>query len=122
MSVEILMPALSPTMEKGKLARWLKQVGDEVKSGDIIAEIETDKATMEVPSPAAGKVKEIKVAEGDRVGEGTLIIVLEDDGAGDAPATEAPKAEAPNPLAPNAKRRKKPRNKWSRPQLRPKAK
>lgn len=80
----------------------LVSVGDVVAAEDPLIELESDKATMEVPSPAAGKVKEIKVAEGDRVGEGTLIIVLEDDGAGDAPATEAPKAEAPKAEAPKA--------------------
>ncbi|QIE43050.1 dihydrolipoyllysine-residue acetyltransferase (plasmid) [Rhodobacteraceae bacterium SC52] len=80
----------------------LVSVGDVVAAEDPLIELESDKATMEVPSPAAGKVKEIKVAEGDRVGEGTLIIVLEDDGAGDAPAAEAPKAAAPKAEAPKA--------------------
>jgi Pyruvate/2-oxoglutarate dehydrogenase complex, dihydrolipoamide acyltransferase (E2) component, and related enzymes len=64
MSVEILMPALSPTMEKGKLARWLKKVGEEVKSGDIIAEIETDKATMEVEAVDEGVITSLLVEEG----------------------------------------------------------
>src|SRR5271163_3786062 len=54
MPINILMPALSPTMEKGNLARWLKKEGDKVKSGDVIAEIETDKATMEVEAAGAG--------------------------------------------------------------------
>ncbi len=79
----------------------LVSVGDMVAAEDPLIELESDKATMEVPSPAAGKVKEIKVAEGDRVSEGTLIIVLESEGAADAPAS-APKAEAPTAEAPKA--------------------
>ena len=61
---QILMPALSPTMEEGKLAKWIVKVGDKVKSGDVLAEIETDKATMEVESVDEGTVTEILVAEG----------------------------------------------------------
>ena len=61
---DILMPALSPTMTEGKLAKWLKDVGDEVKSGDILAEIETDKATMEVEAVDEGTLTEILVPEG----------------------------------------------------------
>jgi pyruvate dehydrogenase E1 component beta subunit len=61
---QILMPALSPTMEEGKLSKWLVKVGDSVKSGDVLAEIETDKATMEVESVDEGVVKELLVAEG----------------------------------------------------------
>ena len=64
MSVDILMPALSPTMEEGTLSKWLKKEGDAVKSGDIIAEIETDKATMEVEAVDEGTVTELLVAEG----------------------------------------------------------
>jgi Na+-translocating ferredoxin:NAD+ oxidoreductase RnfC subunit len=64
MPTEILMPALSPTMEKGKLAKWLVKEGDTVSSGDIIAEIETDKATMEVEAVDEGKVGKILVEEG----------------------------------------------------------
>ncbi len=60
----ILMPALSPTMEEGKLSKWLKNVGDNVKSGDIIAEIETDKATMEIEAVDEGLLTEILVAAG----------------------------------------------------------
>jgi pyruvate dehydrogenase E1 component beta subunit len=66
----ILMPALSPTMEEGKLAKWLKQVGDSVKSGDVIAEIETDKATMEVEAVDEGKLTQILVPEGTENGRG----------------------------------------------------
>ena len=64
MSTEILMPALSPTMEEGKLARWLVKEGDTVKSGDILAEIETDKATMEFEAVDEGRIGKILVPEG----------------------------------------------------------
>src|ERR1700686_2863286 len=64
MPIEVLMPALSPTMEKGNLAKWLKKEGDAVKSGDIIAEIETDKATMEVEAADEGTLGKILVPEG----------------------------------------------------------
>jgi pyruvate dehydrogenase E2 component (dihydrolipoamide acetyltransferase) len=80
----------------------LVSVGDTVAAEDPLIELESDKATMEVPSPAAGKVKEIKVSEGDKVSEGTLIIVLEGEGSGDAPKADAPKAEAPKAEAPKA--------------------
>ena len=62
----ILMPALSPTMEEGKVSKWLKNVGDMVKSGDVLAEIETDKATMEVEAVDEGTLGKILVADGDR--------------------------------------------------------
>src|SRR5690349_14074532 len=64
MPIEVLMPALSPTMEKGNLAKWLKKEGDKVKSGDVIAEIETDKATMEVEATDEGTLGKILVPEG----------------------------------------------------------
>ncbi|MEL6621921.1 MAG: biotin/lipoyl-containing protein, partial [Pseudomonadota bacterium] len=64
MPIEILMPALSPTMEEGKLAKWLVSEGDEVRAGDVIAEIETDKATMEVEAVDEGRVGQILVAAG----------------------------------------------------------
>src|SRR6185369_2006526 len=64
MSIEILMPALSPTMEEGKLAKWLVKEGDTVKSGDILAEIETDKATMEFEAVDEGKIGKLLVPEG----------------------------------------------------------
>ena len=66
MPINILMPALSPTMEKGNLAKWLKKEGDAVKTGDVIAEIETDKATMEVEAVDEGTIAKILVPEGDR--------------------------------------------------------
>ena len=64
MAIEIKMPALSPTMEEGTLAKWLVKAGDEVKAGDILAEIETDKATMEFEAVDEGVVGEIVIAEG----------------------------------------------------------
>ena len=73
MPVDILMPALSPTMEKGNLAKWLKNEGDKVKSGDIIAEIETDKANMVFESDAAGTLVEIVAGEGDTLPIGEVI-------------------------------------------------
>jgi len=92
----ILMPALSPTMEEGKLAKWLKQVGDNVKSGDVIAEIETDKATMEVEAVDEGKLTEILVPEGtENVKVNTPIAIVLADG-------EAAPAAAPKPAAAKA--------------------
>ncbi|MFC3693843.1 pyruvate dehydrogenase complex dihydrolipoamide acetyltransferase [Chenggangzhangella methanolivorans] len=109
MPTNILMPALSPTMEKGNLAKWLVKEGDEVKSGDVIAEIETDKATMEVEAVDEGKIAKILVAEGTAdVAVNELIAILLGDGedesalkdAGDAKAAPEPaKAEAPKPEA-----------------------
>ena len=100
MSIEIKMPALSPTMEEGTLAKWLVKEGDTVKAGDLMAEIETDKATMEFEAVDEGVIAKIVVAEGtDGVKVGTVIAVLagegEDAGSVAAPKAEAPKAEAP---------------------------
>ena len=93
MATQILMPALSPTMTEGKLARWLKDVGDDVRAGDVIAEIETDKATMEVEAVDEGKLARILVGEGtEGVAVNTPIAVLSMNGE-DASAAEAPKAE-----------------------------
>ena len=93
---DILMPALSPTMEEGVLAKWHVKVGDTVKAGDVIAEIETDKATMEVEAVDEGEVTDILVAEGtEGVKVNTPIARLKDEGGAAAPAkTDAPKAEA----------------------------
>ena len=102
MPTEILMPALSPTMETGKLAKWLVKEGDTVTSGDIIAEIETDKATMEVEAVDEGKVGKILVAEGtEEVAVNTIIAVLLEDGESvdDIQASAAPAAAAPVPAA-----------------------
>jgi len=96
LSTQILMPALSPTMTEGKLARWLKKVGEDVRAGDVIAEIETDKATMEVEAVDEGKLSHILVQEGtDGVAVNTPIAVLDGEGEGAAPAPVATKAEAP---------------------------
>jgi pyruvate dehydrogenase E2 component (dihydrolipoamide acetyltransferase) len=100
MATEILMPALSPTMEEGKLAKWLVKEGQKVRSGDIIAEIETDKATMEVEAVDEGTVGSILIAEGtDKVKVNTPIAVLLEEGES---ASSAPKAAAPPPSAPAA--------------------
>src|SRR5215469_7308118 len=81
MPINILMPALSPTMEKGNLAKWLKKEGDKVKSGDVIAEIETDKATMEVEAVDEGTIAKILVPEGTQdVPVNDVIAVLAGDG------------------------------------------
>ena len=119
MPIDILMPALSPTMEEGKLAKWLKKEGDEVRPGDIIAEIETDKATMEVEAVDEGTLASILVAEGtDNVKVNTPIAVLGIDGedeVGEAPGDptripgrengsgEPQTAEAPPPSQPERK-------------------
>ena len=124
MPINILMPALSPTMEKGNLAKWLKKEGDKVKSGDVIAEIETDKATMEVEAVDEGVIAKILVPEGTAdVPVNDVIAVLAGDGedvkaaassGGAAKAeakpepkaeakTEAPKAPVPAPAAAPAK-------------------
>ena len=97
------MPALSPTMEKGKLAKWLKKEGDAVKSGDVLAEIETDKATMEVEAVDEGTIGKLLVPAGtEDVAVNTPIAVILGEGEkmGDAPAAAAPKAAAPAAAAP----------------------
>ncbi len=98
MPTNILMPALSPTMEKGNLAKWLKKEGDVVKSGDVIAEIETDKATMEVEAVDEGVLAKILVAEGAQdvpVNQPIAIILGEGEDAGSAAKADAPKAPSP---------------------------
>jgi pyruvate dehydrogenase E2 component (dihydrolipoamide acetyltransferase) len=125
MPIEILMPALSPTMTEGKLAKWLKREGDAVKSGDVIAEIETDKATMEMEAVDEGKIGKILVPEGSekvQVNEPIAVLLTEGESAKDiaapppkaAPAAkvpekapekaaEKPAAAAPQPAAPAPK-------------------
>ncbi|MGA7975271.1 MAG: biotin/lipoyl-containing protein, partial [Pseudolabrys sp.] len=98
MPTNVLMPALSPTMEKGNLAKWLKKEGDTVRSGDVIAEIETDKATMEVEAADEGTLGKILIPEGTAdVAVNTPIAVIladgEDKGAiNDVKPAPAPKA------------------------------
>lgn len=99
MAIELKMPALSPTMEEGTLARWLVKEGDEVSSGTVLAEIETDKATMEFESIDEGTVGKILVPEGSEgVKVGTVIAVL--DGEGEEPSAESAPAPAAKSEAP----------------------
>jgi len=100
---DILMPALSPTMEEGVLAKWHVKVGDTVKAGDVIAEIETDKATMEVEAVDEGEITDILVAEGtEGVKVNTPIARLKDEGGGAAPVPKAAAAPAEAPKAATA--------------------
>ncbi|MFZ9396125.1 MAG: 2-oxo acid dehydrogenase subunit E2 [Erythrobacter sp.] len=102
MPIEIKMPALSPTMEEGTLARWLIKPGDQVRAGDVMAEIETDKATMEFEAVDEGTLVSIAVAEGsENVKVGTVIAVLAEEGE-DTKAPAAALAAAPAPAAPAA--------------------
>jgi pyruvate dehydrogenase E1 component beta subunit len=105
MPIDILMPALSPTMEQGKLAKWLKAEGDKIKAGDIIAEIETDKATMEVEAVDEGILAKILVADGtDNVAVNTKIGVIASEGEDASAAAAAKPAESkPAEKAPDAK-------------------
>src|SRR5712692_5693016 len=81
MPIQVLMPALSPTMEKGNLAKWMKAVGDRIRSGDVLAEIETDKATMEVEATDEGTLGKILIPEGTAdVAVNTPIAVILSDG------------------------------------------
>jgi pyruvate dehydrogenase E1 component beta subunit len=109
---QILMPALSPTMEEGKLSKWVKKVGDQVKSGDVIAEIETDKATMEVEAVDEGTLSKILIEEGtENVKVNTPIAVIGDDDVkpqvakpeAAAPAKQEAKETAPEQPAPEKK-------------------
>ncbi len=111
MSTEVLMPALSPTMTEGTLSRWLKKEGDMVSPGDVLAEIETDKATMEVEAIDEGRLGQILVTEGTGgVAVNTPIAILVEDGetVSDAPAAGKPpstaQAPAPTPAPPPAPR------------------
>ncbi len=126
MPIQVLMPALSPTMEKGNLSKWLKKEGEAIKSGDVIAEIETDKATMEVEATDEGTLGRILIPEGSQdVAVNTPIATILSDGesaadlgkasapakqekaAGSAPAAEA-KAEAPAPSSGGGEEKKAP--------------
>ena len=104
MPIEILMPALSPTMTEGKLAKWLKKEGEAVKSGDVIAEIETDKATMEMEAVDEGTLGKILVPEGTekvQVNQPIATLLVDGESAGaakPAAAAPAPKVEAPKPV------------------------
>src|SRR5947209_1512527 len=107
MATNILMPALSPTMTEGTLARWLKKEGEQVQAGDVIAEIETDKATMEVEAVDEGMLGKILVADGTtgvKVNAPIAVLVEEGKDVPDqaAQAEQAPK-EAPKQAEPEAK-------------------
>ncbi|NQX93980.1 MAG: pyruvate dehydrogenase complex E1 component subunit beta [Erythrobacter sp.] len=98
MAIELKMPALSPTMEEGTLAKWLKAEGDTIEPGDIIAEIETDKATMEFEAIDDGVLGKILIAEGtENVAVGTVIAMLEGEGEESAPAAAPAPTPAPAP-------------------------
>src|SRR5579863_9201223 len=107
MTSEVLMPALSPTMTEGKIARWVKSEGDTVRAGDVLAEIETDKATMEVEAVDEGVLAKIVIPEGtDHVAVNTPIALITENGedvgtAAITPAAVKPApAKAPPPVAP----------------------
>src|SRR6478735_3259544 len=113
MPIQVLMPALSPTMEKGNLSKWLKHEGDKVKSGDVIAEIETDKATMEVEAVDEGTLGKILVPEGTAdvavntpiaviLGDGEDSSAIKNGGGAVAPAQQAKAAESAPPASPGA--------------------
>ena len=100
MSIEIKMPALSPTMEEGTLAKWLVKEGDKVSSGDLMAEIETDKATMEFEAVDEGVIAKVLVAEGtDNVAVGTVIAILAEEGEDIADIAAPTKDDTPVPAA-----------------------
>ena len=103
MPIQVLMPALSPTMEKGNLAKWLKKEGETIKSGDVIAEIETDKATMEVEATDEGTLGKILIPEGTAdVAVNTPIATILADGESAADLAKAPVAPVPQPKAAEA--------------------
>ncbi|MGX1354617.1 pyruvate dehydrogenase E1 component beta subunit [Bradyrhizobium elkanii] len=103
MPIQVLMPALSPTMEKGNLAKWLKKEGETIKSGDVIAEIETDKATMEVEATDEGTLGKILIPEGTAdVAVNTPIATILVDGESVADLAKAPAAPVPQPKAAEA--------------------
>ncbi|MBX7200449.1 MAG: pyruvate dehydrogenase complex dihydrolipoamide acetyltransferase [Rhodospirillaceae bacterium] len=105
MPTQILMPALSPTMTEGKLAKWIKKEGDSVKSGDVIAEIETDKATMEMEAVDEGKIGKILIPEGTekvQVNEPIAVLLADGESAKDIVAAPAKAAPAPTAKAPPA--------------------
>ena len=105
MPIELKMPALSPTMEEGTLAKWLVKEGDAVKSGDILAEIETDKATMEFEAVDEGTIAKIVVPEGsDGVKVGTVIALIAGEGEDASAAKAAPRPPPPREPAPRLRR------------------
>ncbi len=120
MPTNILMPALSPTMTEGTLTRWLKKEGEPIKAGDVIAEIETDKATMEVEAVDEGVLGKILVGDGtENVAVNAPIAILVDEG--EAVPSEAPAAPAPKPTAAPAAKAAAPEPTAARPAARPEA-
>ena len=106
MPIQVLMPALSPTMEKGNLAKWLKREGDPVKPGDVIAEIETDKATMEIEAIDEGTLGKILVPEGTNdVPVNTPIATIMADGEEAGAVKDAPPTSPAKPAPAEARRR-----------------
>ena len=104
MAIEVVMPQMGESITEGTLTKWLKQPGDTVARDEPLFEISTDKVDAEIPSPAAGVLKEVKVKEGDTVGINTVVAILDAEGSAAAtpaaPAAEAPKVEAaPQPVA-----------------------
>src|SRR6184192_3487475 len=98
MASEVLMPALSPTMTEGKIARWVKNVGEPVHAGDVLAEIETDKATMEVEAVDEGVLAKIVIPEGtDHVPINTPIAVIAENGEDVGTAAAKPPRQQPAP-------------------------
>jgi pyruvate dehydrogenase E2 component (dihydrolipoamide acetyltransferase) len=98
MAIEIVMPKLSDTMEEGKILKWLKKIGEKIEMGDIIAEVETDKADMEMEALDTGVLAEIRVQEGESVAVGGVIAILSEDGAGVAVGAAPPKNEEAKPI------------------------
>src|SRR5438093_10449227 len=92
MPIEVTMPKLSDTMEEGTILRWLKQVGEHVEQGEVLAEVETDKADMELEASDSGTLAEIKVKEGESAAVGAVLAVL-GEGDGAAAQTSRPAAE-----------------------------
>jgi pyruvate dehydrogenase E2 component (dihydrolipoamide acetyltransferase) len=122
MAIEIVMPKLSDTMEEGKILKWLKKVGDKIEIGDIIAEVETDKADMEMEALDAGVLAELRVQEGEAAPVGAVIAVLSEDGTGVAPviprkeSAEKPVVTVPPPIRKEIQDEAKPAVELSAPQ------
>ncbi|GIW41342.1 MAG: dihydrolipoamide acetyltransferase component of pyruvate dehydrogenase complex [Candidatus Binatia bacterium] len=108
MDNEIVMPKLSDAMEEGKILRWLKSVGDEVRVGEVIAEVETDKADMELEADREGILKEIRVREGESAKVGAVLAVLEPKGGERAPSREKPAPAGEKSTVPPRPEPKKP--------------
>src|SRR5947207_9137233 len=104
MPSQVLMPALSPTMTEGKIARWIKSEGDTVRAGDVLAEIETDKATMEVEAVDEGVLAKIVIPEGtDHVAVNTPIALIAENGEDVGAADAKPRRPQPAPPPPEPK-------------------